>query len=532
MEIETLQAPAMDAKVIPMAMIRPSPDNARKTFDPVALAAFADQLKREGMMYPILVHAFENGDGAMYQLFDGERRYRAMKLNGATEIMAIIGSVESLADAHRKGLVANIHREDVNPIEQGAGFARQMELGGYKSVEEMAIELGLRDHYRKIMNQMSLNKLTDQAREALVEGEITESHAVLIAREKPEDQPKCLAACFECETVTIGLFPETSARLVSEKALRGWIQAHLREPAGDEKHAAAVAEKRVEAEAKTNDERALEREGERLAGGAHDAAETVEDHAESAENTGGEQQLPVAHERPQAVVVPVSNDPKEQAEFERKEAEAKAAKEAIADARDIVDCMCRFVRAHFKRDWKAGERVDVVVSKLLEELRDLREMKGITQVVIPAGVELHPINGKIEAGKKVKKPYTVAQVAKMSEAQIEQMVSAAAKYIVHAMEIDDTDLASMREQGMNDASIRNLMEAHFENELTRRELPGFPAEFEWTKDTLHLCYVDGDPGHFETRDCVAPIRAALKVPLPGATVKAKGKTPAKKQPKK
>lgn len=491
MKTETLQASVVDWAAVtngtyemPIELVRSSPDNARKTFDPVKLQALAAQIAAEGQMTPALVHPFATGDGALFQLFAGERRLRALKLNGATTISVKVSSLASLAEAHRKGLIENFAREDVNPIERGAGFHREMEMGGYATVPEMAAALGMSGEYRQIVDQMSLSKLVPDVSEALLNGEITQSHAVLIARETPENQIKCLTACFEKEVVTIGLFPETSARLISEKALRGWIMQHLREPAKDESDAVKVAEKRVEAEKRSDGERALEREGARLAGDDEQPHAETQRSAEIAKN-GEERKEEIKQVAPIKITqteAPAVN-------------EIKMEPTISAFDKDAMQRMCLYVFDNFEAERHEGESRGDMVIRLLTELMERRKQSTFAQVFPDA------------VGKKKKAKKLTAKV-------IDAMICTAAKYVVDDMKIDETEIVSMRETGMTDESIQNLLDAFYSigDPIENRHV----ADFALTFDNMGMTLREVENGQLiavlENMLYVEAIRDALQVP--------------------
>jgi len=110
--------PLSTFRLIPIDRIHPSPYQARKDFDAAALQGLADSLREEGLLEPILVRAVQSG----FELISGERRWRAAQLLGWQEIEAKIIQTVSEADAAAKGMVENLQRQDLNPIEEAEGF--------------------------------------------------------------------------------------------------------------------------------------------------------------------------------------------------------------------------------------------------------------------------------------------------------------------------------------------------------------------------------------------------------------------------
>ena len=109
---------------ISIDQIRPAAHQARKTFDEESIKALADSMKEEGLLQPITVR--QGGDD--YELISGERRLRAAKLLGWTSIDAKIIQTVSEAEAAAKGMVENLQRVDLNPIEEAEGFKELNQL--------------------------------------------------------------------------------------------------------------------------------------------------------------------------------------------------------------------------------------------------------------------------------------------------------------------------------------------------------------------------------------------------------------------
>lgn len=98
--------------------IVPNPQQPRRSFDEAALRTLADSISRDGLMQPVVVRAVGEG----YELVAGERRLRASKLAGLTEISAIVRAVDDRASAEL-ALIENLQREDLNPVERARAFA-------------------------------------------------------------------------------------------------------------------------------------------------------------------------------------------------------------------------------------------------------------------------------------------------------------------------------------------------------------------------------------------------------------------------
>ena len=105
--------------------IEPNRDQPRKIFDEEALEELAESIKRYGVITPIIVTKKDN----YYQIIAGERRWRASKKAGLTQMPAIVRQYDEKKNSEI-ALIENIQREDLNPIEKARGFKKLMEEYG------------------------------------------------------------------------------------------------------------------------------------------------------------------------------------------------------------------------------------------------------------------------------------------------------------------------------------------------------------------------------------------------------------------
>jgi ParB family chromosome partitioning protein len=149
--------------------IRPQPGQARRHFDKEALEALVETIREHGVIQPLVVR--RTGDG--YELIAGERRWRAAQLAGLAEVPVVIKDVTD-SEAFVMGLIENLHRADLNPIEEAEGYSRLLEDHGL-SQADISAKLG-RDH-STISNSLRLLKLPDDVRTMVIDGELSEGHA-------------------------------------------------------------------------------------------------------------------------------------------------------------------------------------------------------------------------------------------------------------------------------------------------------------------------------------------------------------------
>lgn len=154
--------------------IEPNKEQARKQFEPEALAALAQSIEQHGILQPLLVRPII---GAGYQLIAGERRWRAAKLAGLSEVPVIIRELDD-TEAAVISLIENLQREDLNPVEQAQGFASLMNDFGLTQ-EQAAQKVG--KSRSAVANAVRLLGLPKQVIEMISSGEITAGHAKALA---------------------------------------------------------------------------------------------------------------------------------------------------------------------------------------------------------------------------------------------------------------------------------------------------------------------------------------------------------------
>lgn len=103
--------------------IEPNKSQPRKNFDPEAMKTLADSIRQNGVIQPLLVRSMPDGS---YQIVAGERRWRAAKMAGLTEVPVFIKELTDL-QAQQIALIENLQRENLNPIEEAAGYKELMD---------------------------------------------------------------------------------------------------------------------------------------------------------------------------------------------------------------------------------------------------------------------------------------------------------------------------------------------------------------------------------------------------------------------
>lgn len=175
--------PKVSAKVLllPLEQIEPSPYQARTSFDQQELARLALSIVQNGLLQPVSVR---KTDKNRYELVAGERRLRACKLAGLTEIPAIVceyGNQQTAA----LGLLENMQRQGLDPFEQARGIKEVIELWGCTQ-KQAAERLGIAQP--TLNNKLRLLSLTQQQQEYCISTGLTERHARAVLRLEGEAQ--------------------------------------------------------------------------------------------------------------------------------------------------------------------------------------------------------------------------------------------------------------------------------------------------------------------------------------------------------
>lgn len=167
---------------IPLSLIVPNPDQPRRDFDETALSELATSIGTIGLIQPISLRKMADGN---YQIIAGERRFRAAKLAGLTEIPAYIKTAEDDL-VMEMALIENIQREDLNAIEIALSFQKLLEI--YQLTQEkLSDRLGKKR--ATIANYLRLLKLPAEIQLGLKNRKIDMGHArALIGIDNPAKQ--------------------------------------------------------------------------------------------------------------------------------------------------------------------------------------------------------------------------------------------------------------------------------------------------------------------------------------------------------
>jgi len=175
--------------------IKPNPHQPRKDFDPVALQSLSDSIRQYGILQALVVTRKEiaKPDGGLaveYELIAGERRLRAAKIAGLSQVPALIRSGTQEENDLMKlelAIIENIQREDLNAVDRAQAFNRLAEEFGFKH-GQIAQKVGKSREY--VTNTLRILSLPEFILNALSEGKISEGHTrpLMMLVERPQEQ--------------------------------------------------------------------------------------------------------------------------------------------------------------------------------------------------------------------------------------------------------------------------------------------------------------------------------------------------------
>jgi ParB/RepB/Spo0J family partition protein len=208
-------------EIIDLSEAIPSKLNPRTLYDDVKLAELAASIKAQGILEPLIVRPARVG--TKFEIVAGERRYRAAKLAGVTELPVI---VRTLTDVQVLELMAieNLQRDDLHPLDEARGYqALQHADPATYTAKAIGAKIGKSERY--VQQRLSLVKLAPAVSKAFFDHAISAGHADLLVRLKPADQVLALKAATE------NLYGEDADRgCKSVRALGHWIDNSVRLP--------------------------------------------------------------------------------------------------------------------------------------------------------------------------------------------------------------------------------------------------------------------------------------------------------------
>jgi len=186
-------------------LIAPNPLQPRREFDEAGLLELAESLERNGMMQPLVVRQ----DGSTYTIIAGERRYRAARLAGLSQVPVIVRDESDDARMLELALAENLQREDLNPMEAAEAYRTLMERGGYT---QQALADAIGKSRAAVANALRLLTLPEPVRQMIRAGRITEGHARAILQIEDEQGQIEMAERIAEQSLTVRAVEEETRR--------------------------------------------------------------------------------------------------------------------------------------------------------------------------------------------------------------------------------------------------------------------------------------------------------------------------------
>ena len=166
-------------QLLPIYKVDPNPDQPRQDFDEEELAALSESIAEHGIIQPLTVRELDSG---YYQIIAGERRWRAARMAGLSEVPAIVMEADD-RKVKELALIENLQRQDLNPVEEALGYQSLMADYGLTQ-EEAAARVG--KSRPSVANALRLLNLPVPLLEKLRAGELTAGHARAVLSLKTE----------------------------------------------------------------------------------------------------------------------------------------------------------------------------------------------------------------------------------------------------------------------------------------------------------------------------------------------------------
>lgn len=195
---------------LPIEEIVPNRDQPRKQFDDEALADLSASIAQHGVLQPLLVRPMPDGS---YQLVAGERRWRASRMAGLTEVPVVVRDMNE-QEAAELALIENLQREDLNPMEEALGYQTLMET--YGMTQEQAAQV-VNKSRPAVANALRLLQLPQAVADLVATGALSAGHARTVL-------------AFEDEAARIAAAEAAVAKGLSVRELERMAKAAKREP--------------------------------------------------------------------------------------------------------------------------------------------------------------------------------------------------------------------------------------------------------------------------------------------------------------
>ncbi|MEG0876212.1 MAG: ParB/RepB/Spo0J family partition protein [Oscillospiraceae bacterium] len=195
---------------VPIEKVEPRREQPRSYFDEAALTELADSISKFGMIQPITVRRLDSG---YFQIIAGERRWRAARLAGLSEVPVRVITADDRR-AMELALVENLQREDLNPIEEAKGYRTLMD--DYKMTQEEASQ-SVGKSRPAVANALRLLSLTPPVLAMVEDGDLSAGHARSLLSIKDEGEQLRIASRVVDEGLSVRQTENLAAKLLNDK---------------------------------------------------------------------------------------------------------------------------------------------------------------------------------------------------------------------------------------------------------------------------------------------------------------------------
>lgn len=204
-----LEDSSTDFLFLPISKVETAPNQPRKQFDEVQLAELADSVAEHGIIQPLTVRKLASG---YYQIIAGERRWRAARMAGLTEVPVRIIEADD-RKAMELALVENLQRADLSPMEEAEGYRALMDEYGFTQ-EQVSERVGI--SRPSVANALRLLSLPESVKAFLEIGELTPGHARAILQMKGESTQEEFASLIVREGLSVRKAEAMAAKISKE----------------------------------------------------------------------------------------------------------------------------------------------------------------------------------------------------------------------------------------------------------------------------------------------------------------------------
>lgn len=202
------------AITLKISEIEPNKSQPRREFDENALAELADSIAQHGVLQPLLVRPIADGG---YQIVAGERRWRASRMAGLTEVPVVIRELTD-SETMELALIENLQREDLSPVEEAMGYKQLMDEYGF-SQDQVSKTVG--KSRPSVANALRLLNLPEEILYLVNTGKISSGHGrTLLAFKNPDDMLKSAKLCVD-EEISVRELERMAKKSNQEFEIRG-----------------------------------------------------------------------------------------------------------------------------------------------------------------------------------------------------------------------------------------------------------------------------------------------------------------------